>query len=65
MTDNTGTMMCIKNQGSTVSGNCNHVRRLIWLWALERKNWLSTAHFPEVQNVEADKASTRFNEDTE
>ena len=65
MTDNTTAMLCIRNQGSVHSKDCNDVTRRIWEWACERNIWLSAAHIPGVLNVEADTASRKFSDDTE
>jgi ribonuclease HI len=65
MTDNSTTMLAIRNQGSVRSLPCNKVSRDIWDWAVQRNIWLSSAHVPGVDNVEADEASRKFNEDTE
>ena len=63
--DNTTTVVSINKQGSTHSANCNNVARQIWLWAINTSNWLSAAHCPGVDNVEADSASRIFNDTTE
>ncbi len=65
MTDNTTAMLCIRNQGSVHSWQCDNVTRQIWELAIDRNLWLSTAHIPGVLNVEADTASRKFVDDTE
>jgi hypothetical protein len=64
-TDNTTTMLCINNQGSTKAPTCNTITRAIWFWAMERNIWLSLAHCPGVLNVEADYQSRQFHDETE
>jgi hypothetical protein len=65
MSDNTTTVACIKKQGSVQSTNCNEVAQRIWKFMLERGNWVSAAHCPGVDNVEADRASREFKDDVE
>lgn len=65
MTDNTTTMLCIRNQGSVRSIPCNNMTRQIWDWAIKRNVWLSTAHVPGVDNVHADEASREFQDESE
>ena len=43
----------------------NILAREIWHWRLERKNHLTAAHVPGINNEEADQLSRKFNEDTE
>ena len=38
---------------------------IIWSWALDRANWLTTAHIPGTSNVSADDLSRNFKADTE
>jgi len=64
-TDNTVTMLCINQQGSTHSDDCNNISRSIWEWCIERNIWLSLAFCPGKENVKADKASRVFNDETE
>jgi hypothetical protein len=65
MSDNTTAIAAINKQGSTKALECNTVARRIWHWALPRKIWLSAAHIPGVQNVEADDASRVFKDELE
>jgi len=65
MTDNTTTMQCINNQGSARSIQCNAVALSIWNWIISNGTWVSAAHIPGVDNVEADKASREFNDTLE
>ena len=65
MTDNTTAMAAINNQGSTKSPQCNKFAREIWDWAIKRNIWLSAAHIPGIDNVEADEASREFKDQLE
>ncbi len=64
-TDNMTAKLCIENQGSVRSEQCNEVTRDIWNWAMERNNWITMAHVPGVLNVAADEESRQFHEDNE
>ena len=58
--DNTTAVAYINNMGGSHSLVCNDIANDIWLWCLHRNLWLSAAHLPGSQNVEADKASRVF-----
>ena len=51
--------------GGSHSLQCNEMARKMWLWAYHRNRWLSAAHIPGVQNVEADRESRVFSTNTE
>ena len=57
--DNMTAVSYIKNMGGTHSLLCNKLAKEIW------NIWLSATHIPGVTNVEADKASRKFNDRTE
>ena len=65
MCDNTTAIAGIRKQGSTRTMDINRIARDLWLWALERKIWLSAVHIPGIANVEADEASRVFQDDLE
>ena len=65
MTDNTTAVACINKQGSTKSNACNDITRDIWEFARECQWWLTAAHCPGVDNVEANAASRQFSDQTE
>ena len=56
LSDNTTTVMCINNQGSTKKA-CNIITRELWVWCIVRNNWITASHLPGVDNIEADKKS--------
>ena len=56
---------CIKKMGSISSPLCNELAKSIWTWAIRKQIWLSSAHIPGVQNVQADHASRNFNDNIE
>jgi len=51
--------------GGMVSDLCDNVTKEIWEWCIERDLWLSAAHLPGRENMEADAASRQFNESIE
>ena len=59
MIDNTTAVACINKKGSN-KRKLHVVTRKIWIWALERNIWLSAAHIPGKENVEADFESRYF-----
>lgn len=63
--DNTTAVAYINNMGGSHSESCNDVANCIWSWGLQRNLWLSAAHLPGSQNIEADRASRIFDDNTE
>ena len=64
MTDNTTAVSCLNKMGSK-SPVLNGLAKKIWEWCCERKLWLSAAHIPGIDNVEADTLSRNLHVDTE
>ena len=44
---------------------CNQLTKTIWSWCETRSIWLTAAFIPGIENVDADTASRKFNENTE
>lgn len=65
MTDNMTALANINNQGSTHSLECNSLARKIWNWAYARNVWLSAAHIPGKDNIQADAASRKYKDELE
>ena len=65
MSDNTTTVANLNKQGSTHSIICNEITREIWNFAISKNIWISAAHIPGTENVEADTASRQFQDETE
>ena len=65
LTDNSTAVAYINNMRGTKSLNCNKISRNIWLWCIENGIWLSCSHIPGKSNIEADKKSRLFNDQTE
>ena len=63
--DSTTAVSYINNLGGVKSLPCHKVAKDIWLWAFERNNHLSAEHLPGSENIQADKASRVFDENTE
>ena len=51
--------------GGTRSARCNEQAREIWDFCEERDIWMSVAHIPGEENVDADHESRQFTENTE
>lgn len=51
--------------GGSKSRACNDIAKRIWQFALQRNNFLSSAHLPGKQNTLADRESRVFNDRTE
>lgn len=64
-TDNMTALAYVKNQGGTKSDLRNKIAKQIWFWCQKNDIWLSIAHIPGIENVEADSASRNLNERTE
>ena len=64
--DNVTAVSYVKHMGGTVSPICNNLALELWDWCLERDIWLSVAHIPGIDNVEADFGSRKLiTKDTE
>ena len=63
--DNVTAVQYIRNMGGSHSLPCNEMARNIWEWGKSKNIWLSATHIPGVTNVEADRASRKFNDNTE
>ena len=65
MTDNMTAVSYVREMGGTHSAACNDVACKIWEWAKEKNIWLTIAHVPGVENVDADRESRHFHKETE
>ena len=65
MSDNTTTVAYINHQGGSRSPSCDGVARRIWKWAENNDTWISAAHIPGKDNIDADEQSRAFNDATE
>ena len=63
--DNVTAVSYIQNMGGTHSLRCNKLAKSIWKWCIDKNIWLSATHIPGISNVEADKASRKFDDRTE
>ncbi|XP_060084159.1 uncharacterized protein LOC132563416 [Ylistrum balloti] len=62
--DNTTAIAYISNMGEKTKA-CNELAVKVWKWAIDRDIWLSAAHIPGRENVEADTESRLEHENTE
>ena len=59
LSDNTTTVYYINNMGDSKSrAACKIIEKKIWQFALQGKNFLSSAHLPGKQNMLADRESS-------
>ena len=63
--DNTTTVNYINSMGGTHSMECNSVAKEIWLFCIQREIWISAAHIPGKNNIQADRKSTVFTDNKE
>jgi hypothetical protein len=65
MSDNTTVVSYINAMGGCKSLDCNSLACDIWDWAIARGIWLSSAHIPGKENVDADTLSRGLNANLE
>lgn len=61
MCDNTTAVSYVNAMGGCKSVDCNLITREIWEWAIEHNIWISAAHIPGIDNIEADHLSRDLN----
>ena len=57
--DNYTAVSAINKMGTSQSKNCNIMAKVIWELSRKHGIWITCAHVPGVQNVEADKESRK------
>ena len=60
ISDNMTAITYIIAMGGVQSKECNLIAKRIWLWAIDRRNWLSVTDKPEQLSRAADKLSRHF-----
>ena len=65
LSDNQTAVAYLRNMGGTHSRECNQITRETILWCEDRDMSLTITHLPGKLNVEADKTSREFSDDTE
>ena len=65
MVDNTTAVAYINHMGGSRSIRCNKIANEMWTWAEEKGVWLSAAHIPGKDNVQADYYSREQNDSKE
>ena len=63
--DNTTAVSYINAMGGTHSLECNKIAREIWTWCIQRNIWVTAISLPGKENVDADRESRTFNDNTE
>ena len=63
--DNTTAVSYINAMGCTHSLGCNKIAREIWTWCIQRNIWVTALSLPGKENVDADRESRTFNDNTE
>ena len=63
--DNTTTVNYINSMGGTHSMECNSVAKEIWQFCIQREIWISAAHIPGKNNIQADRESRVFTDNKE
>ena len=63
--DNTTAVSYIISMGGIKSLDCDRVTVNIWEWCIEHNIWLTCAHIPGSENVDADEASRKFKDHLE
>lgn len=63
--DNTTAVAYINAMGGTHSLECNNIAKEIWQWCIDHNIWLTAISLPGKENVDADRESRVFNDNTE
>lgn len=63
--DNTTAVHYINNMGGIKSSDCNQISVNIWNWCIEQGIWITCSHIAGSENVQADEASRKFNDQLE
>ena len=63
--DNTTTVAVINNMGTSRSHKCNELAKTIWGFCRSHSIWLTAAHIPGVDNIDADYESRRDYRDSD
>ena len=63
--DNTTAIAYINHMGGVKSHKCNELVKELWQWCQDNDIWVSAAHIPGHENVEADYESRNFDDDKE
>ena len=63
--DNTTAVSYINPMGGALSLECNKIAREIWTWCIQRNIWVTAISLPGKENVDVDRKSRTFNDNTE
>ena len=64
MLDSSTAIAYINNKGGIKSTKCNETAKEIWLLCFKNNSLISAAHIPEIHNIETDRFSRKFNNNT-
>ena len=64
MLDSSTAIAYINNKGGIKSTKCNEIAKEIWLFCFKNNSLISAAHIPQIHNIETDKFSRKFNNNT-
>ena len=65
MSDSSTAIPYINNKGGIKSKKCNGIAKDIWLWCFKSNSFISAAHIPGKNNIEADRFSRKSKNSTE
>ena len=55
--DNTTAVACLNHMGTSHSESCNALTTSVWEWCIVNHMWITAAHIPGTENVQADHES--------
>ena len=65
MSDSSTAIACFNNKGGIKIKKCNEIAKEIWLQCFKNNSFISLARVPGKHNIETDKFSRKFNNNTE
>ena len=65
MSDTSTAVAYINNKGGINSQKCIEIAKRIWLWCFKNNSFISAVHIPGKHNIEADRFSRKFSNNTE
>ena len=65
LVDNMTAVTIISHMGTSHSWELNELAKQIWMWCIDNNIWLTIAHIPGIENIQADKESRKTRRETE
>ena len=65
MSDSSAAIACINNKADIKFNKCNEIAKEIWLCCFKNNSFISLAQMPGKHNIETDRFSRKFNNNTE